>query len=159
MKNVVRFAAGAVALCWIFAFASCAQPTNKDSRGNSLFFQGNNGGNGGGSQQGNGNNSGGNGSPQPQDEGKPKLNAPKAYYTVYLQNNSDYAVTFWYVENVNNKNDDYSSFKRIEAGNTGYIAGITGGKTYKAAAQLSNGDIRYTNKPFYLDSNTTFTIH
>ncbi len=152
MKNVVRFAAGAAALCWIFAFASCAQPTNKDSRGNSLFFQGNNGGNGGGSQQGNGNNSEGNGSQQGNNSGTQQngdngnnsggngsqqgggnnnggngsqqgggnRNTPKTY-TVYLKNNSDYAVTFWYVENVNNKNDDYSSFKRIEAGNTGYI--------------------------------------
>ena len=158
MKNVVRFAAGVAALCWIFAFASCAQPTNKDSGGNNSGTQqnGGNGNNSGGndSQQGGDNNNGGNGSQQ----GGGNQNTPKTY-TVYLKNNSDYAVTFWYVENVNNKNDDYSSFKRIEAGNTGYIAGITGGKTYKAAAQLSNGDIRYTNKPFYLDSNTTFIIY
>ena len=158
MKNVVRFAAGAVALCWIFAFASCAQPTNKDSRGNSLFFQGNNGGNGGGSQQGNGNNSGGNGSPQPQDEGKPKPNAPKAYYTVYLQNNSDYAVTFWYVESANGEKEHYSSSMRVKSGARGAIQGSPGRMAYRGTAELQNGKVRYI-APFYLDDDFVITIH
>ncbi|MGP1459444.1 MAG: hypothetical protein ACTTKL_09060 [Treponema sp.] len=157
MKNVFRIAAGAAALCCIFAFASCAQPASKDSGNNSGLQQGNgggthqSGGNGGSSHQGSGNNSGGNGS-QHGGENQPTT------YTVYLKNKSDYAVTFWYVKNVDDEEDYYASRTRIEAGNTGYITGIPGGKTYEYNSQLENGDIRYSN-PFYLDDDFVITIH
>ena len=163
MKNAVRIAAAAAAVCWIFAFASCSQPASKDSGGNNSGYQqgggqngGNNsqqgggngsnygggnqnGGNGNGSNQGGGNQNGGNGSNQ---NGGNKTN---------------YAVTFWYVENVNDENDDYTSSTLIEPGETGYITGITGGKTYKLRARLTNGSIRYYDS-FYLNDNETFSI-
>lgn len=159
MKNVVRFAAGAAALCWIFAFASCAQPTNKDSGGNNSGYQQGSGNNSGGNSSQQGNNSGtqqngGNGSGSQQ--GGENQNTPKTY-TVYLKNNSDYAVTFWYVKNVDN-GSTYSSLARVEAGDTGSITGIPGGNTYKYNSKLENGAIRYS-KPFYLDDDFVITIH
>ena len=131
MKNLlrVRIASSITMLCCILAFTACSQPVKQNSpqstqQQNGGGTSGNNGGqqNGGGTG---GNNGGGGNGP--------------VKYTVYLKNDtSDSAITFWYVQEIDNKDVTYYSYVRINPGESGSIPNIPGNKKYEVNSKVES---------------------
>ena len=118
MKNLlrIRIASSITMLCCILAFTACSQPVKQNS---SHSTQQQNGG-------GTGGNNGGGG------------NGP-VKYTVYLKNDtSDSAITFWYVQEIDNKDVTYYSYVRINPGESGSIPNIPGNKKYEVNSKVES---------------------
>ena len=150
----------------VVLITGCSQPnSNKGNTGNNSGNISNNGGNtgnNGGNTGNNGGNTGNNGGNTGNNGGNTGNTTP-AKYTVYLKNKSRTGtITFWYVEESDNKDITYYGDTAIAPGEIGIITNIPGNKKYNLNSLVkykgSSETVPKWIDEFYLDENKTFVL-